>query len=100
MQSKGGSVSTLLARPRAGASKVFARVFRDWAGVPSGPEQPSDLWCPVGGGCFKPLPDKPIEVLVVESSQGPLWLGMEFLPEDEELAQAAFDALAGGLRIG
>ena len=37
MQSKGGSVSTLVARPRAGASKVFARVFRDWAGVPSGP---------------------------------------------------------------
>ncbi len=48
--------------------------------------QPSDLWCPVGGSCFKPLQDKPMQVLVVESSQGPLWLGAEFLPEDEELA--------------
>lgn len=62
--------------------------------------QPSDLWCPVGGACFKPLPDKPIEVLVVESSRGPLWIGMEFLPQDEELAQAAFEELVGGLRIG
>lgn len=29
--------STLVARPRAAASKAFARAFRDWAGVPSGP---------------------------------------------------------------
>ena len=37
MQSNGGSVSTLVDRPRAAVSQVFARVFRDWAGVPSGP---------------------------------------------------------------
>ena len=37
MQSNSGSVSTLVARPRAAASQVFARVFRDWAGVPRGP---------------------------------------------------------------
>ena len=29
--------STLVARPKAAASKVFAGIFRDWAGVPSGP---------------------------------------------------------------
>jgi SAM-dependent methyltransferase len=37
MNSIGGSVSTLVVRPRVAASQVFARMFRDWAGVPSGP---------------------------------------------------------------
>jgi SAM-dependent methyltransferase len=37
MLSNGGSVSTLVARPRAAASKVFVRAYWDWAGVPSGP---------------------------------------------------------------
>jgi SAM-dependent methyltransferase len=30
-------LSTVVAQPRAAASKVFARAFRDWAGVPRGP---------------------------------------------------------------
>lgn len=30
-------VSTLVARPRAAASKVFVRAYWDWAGVPTGP---------------------------------------------------------------
>ncbi len=37
MQSTTELVSGLVARPRAAASSVFAKVFWDWAGVPSGP---------------------------------------------------------------
>jgi SAM-dependent methyltransferase len=37
MLSNGELVSTLVSQPRAAASKMFARVFSDWAGVPRGP---------------------------------------------------------------
>jgi SAM-dependent methyltransferase len=37
MLSTGELVSTLVSPPRAAATKVFARAFSDWAGVPRGP---------------------------------------------------------------
>ena len=37
MSFSGGSVSTLVARPRAAVSTVLVRAYWDWAGVPRGP---------------------------------------------------------------
>jgi hypothetical protein len=61
---------------------------------------PTDLWCPTGGTCFKPLPEKPMDVLVARTSSGVLWVAAEYLPKDRAEVRKQFSALVRTIRLG
>jgi hypothetical protein len=59
-----------------------------------------DLWCPIAEpACFKLVPDKTLDVVVLPTGAAPLWFGWEYTPEARAAVEAAAADLAATIDI-
>lgn len=61
---------------------------------------PTDLWSVVEGSSYKPLPDEPMEVVAVPSSQGLVLMWTESPPSRREATLAAFESALERVVVG